>query len=196
MIRTLTCNQAEELLADYIDRTLDAAGIEAIENHFASCGECAELARDAAGVSAFYERVPSVDPPLALMNRIVAEVVTGPSRQVAKPSLLERLLGGAAAARVLAPRFAMGLAMSALSIGMFIQITGVRSPARVWRTAENRVIRAWDRAMKGYENLAAVEELQNQFEQWRDNSLPPDSLPNGAAPGDGPRQGQDGAVQK
>jgi hypothetical protein len=37
---------------------------------------------------------------------------------------------------------------------------------RFWNAAENTMYRSWDRAVKGYENLQLVSEVQSQLEEW------------------------------
>jgi len=152
----MTCNEFEILLADYLDGTLAAGEKAAIEEHRKGCASCAELAIDAAGAMAFIERAATVDPPPAMVNRILFEVTSGASRTVIKPSWIERLLGRRAGF-ILQPRFAMGMAMAVISVAMV---------GRFWGAAESGVARSWDRAVKGYENLQLVYEVQTQLEEW------------------------------
>jgi anti-sigma factor RsiW len=152
----MTCTEFEILLADYLDGTLPAAEKSAVEEHRDACASCAELASDAAGAMAFIERAATVDPPPAMVNRILFEVTSGASRSVIKPSWFERLLGRRAGF-ILQPRFAMGMAMAVISVAMV---------GRFWGAAESGVARSWDRAVKGYENLQLVYEVQTQLEEW------------------------------
>ena len=152
----ITCNEFEILLADYLDGNLAAGEKAGIEEHRDACASCAELALDAAGALSFIERTASVDPPPALMNRILAEVRGGESRNVIQPSSIERLLGRRGAF-VLQPRFAMGLAMAVISLAMV---------GRFWGAAESGVERSWDRTVKRYENLQLVYDVQTQLEEW------------------------------
>jgi len=74
---------------------------------------------------------------------------------------LERALGPWFG-RLLQPRLVMGMAMAVLSLAMV---------GRFWTAADNGVHRAWDRAVKGYENLQLVYEVQTQLQEWgRDNN--------------------------
>jgi hypothetical protein len=91
-----------------------------------------------------------------MVNRILFEVTSGASRTVIKPSWIERLLGRRAGF-ILQPRFAMGMAMAVISIAMV---------GRFWNAAESGVARSWDRAVKGYENLQVVYDVQTQLEEW------------------------------
>jgi len=86
------------------------------------------------------------------VNRILFEVTNGNSRGVIKPSWMERLLGRRAGF-LLQPRFAMGMAMAVLSLAMV---------GRFWSAAESTVERSWDRAVKGYQSLQLVYDVQSQ----------------------------------
>jgi predicted anti-sigma-YlaC factor YlaD len=152
----ITCSEFEVLLADYLDGTLGSEDKVSVETHRDECSSCAELAGDASGAVLFMERAAIVNPPPALVNRILFEVTNGKSRSVIKPSWLERLLGRKAGF-LLQPRFVMGMAMAVLSLAM---------AGRFWNAAENTMYRSWDRAVKGYENLQLVSEVQSQLEEW------------------------------
>jgi anti-sigma factor RsiW len=152
----ITCNEFEILLADYLDGTLASEERGAVEEHRDACASCAELALDASGALAFIERAASVEPPPALVNRILLEVKGGESRNVVKLSWIERLLGQRGRF-ILQPRFAMGMAMAVISLAMV---------GRFWGSAESGVERSWDRTVKRYENLQVVYDVQTQMEEW------------------------------
>jgi hypothetical protein len=166
----ITCTEFEILLADYLDGTLGAEQKATIEAHRSGCASCAELALDAAGAMAFIERAATVDPPPALVNRILFEVTSGASRSVIKPSWIERLLGRRAGF-ILQPRFAMGMAMAVISVAMV---------GRFWGAAENGMLRSWDRAVKGYESLQVVYEVQTQLDEWAKERGPASETQGGA----------------
>jgi anti-sigma factor RsiW len=166
----ITCNEFEILLADYLDGTLPAEERAGIEEHRNACTTCAELALDAAGAVAFIERAASVDPPPALMGRILAEVTSGASRSVVKLSWVERLLGHRGRF-ILQPRFAMGMAMAVISLAMV---------GRFWGAATSGVERSWDRTVKGYENLQLVYDVQTQLEEWAQERQAADETQGGA----------------
>jgi anti-sigma factor RsiW len=152
----ITCNEFEILLADYLDGTLAAQERAAVEEHRDACASCAELALDASGAIAFIERAGSVEPPPALVNRILSEVKRGESHNVVKLSWVERLLGQRGRS-ILQPRLAMGLAMAVISLAMV---------GRFWDAAESGVERSWDRTVKRCENLQLVYDVQTQLEEW------------------------------
>jgi len=164
------CGEFEILLADYLDGTLAAGEKAEVEEHRDACAACAELALDAAGVVAFIERASSVEPPPALLNRILAEVKGGESRNIIQPSWIERLLGRRGGF-ILQPRFAMGLAMAVISLAMV---------GRFWGAAASGVERSWDRTVKRYENLQVVYDVQTQLEEWAQERQAASDTPGGA----------------
>lgn len=170
----MNCSDFEILAADYIDRTLSMADRAAFEEHAAGCAACAEFLRDAAGAVEFLERIPALAPPPELVTRIAYQAPSGRVRDpLDRPGLLSRL-----ALRwlhpLLQPRFAMGMAMTILSFAMLERCTGIQvqhiqaadlNPVRVWDGVEDKVIRAKDRAVKYYENIRLVYEIQSRLKE-------------------------------
>jgi hypothetical protein len=171
----MTCAELEILLCDYLDGTLRAAERTALEDHLAGCSGCAELAKDAAGVTAFLDSVPAVEPPAELLTRILHE--TPSSRQSAeRPRWWRRLFGGWVEG-VLQPRYAMGMAMTVLSFAMLARFAHIEprplrasdlDPVKAWQTIDDRAQRVWDRAVKYYDNLRLVIEIQSRLKEWTD----------------------------
>jgi len=56
---------------------------------------------------------------------------------------------------------------------------------RFWGAAESGVARSWDRAVKGYENLQLVYEVQTQLEEWAQERSSADGTQNGSQNGAG-----------
>jgi hypothetical protein len=166
----LNCADVEILLADYLDQLLldrDAAEVKA---HLASCPGCAEMAADAAAAMALMDRAAVVEPPPELINKILFEVTSGPSRVVVQAPLRQRLFGKWLQP-VVQPRFAMGMAMTMLSVGMLLRLGGVRewsdlNPVNLYAAAEDRVTRLWDRGVKNYQSLKLVYEIETRYQEW------------------------------
>ena len=173
----MTCAELEILLADYVDGTLHSAQKSALEAHSAGCMACGELVRDVTGVAAFIERAGDLEPPPELVTRILFEIPQA-ARIAAKDKvqgIWRRIAGWFQPA--LQPKFAMGMAMTILSFSMLGQLTGVQvrqlkpadlDPVRVWATIDSQAQRTWERAVKYYENLKLVYEVQTRLKEWSD----------------------------
>lgn len=166
----LTCADVEVLLADYLDQLLPDRDATDVKAHLATCQGCAELAADAAAAIGLMERAAAVEPPPELINKILFEVTSGPSRVVVQPPLAQRLFGKWLQP-IVQPRFAMGMAMTMLSVGMLLRLGGVRewadlNPVNLYQTAEDHVTRLWDRGVKNYQSLKLVYEIQSRYQEW------------------------------
>lgn len=185
----MTCAELEILLCDYVDGTLHADARAALDNHLSSCAACKQLAEDVAGLTAFFERVPAPEPPAELMTRImhhaplgrqgVAEHASGDTR----PSWFKRYFGGFFQAW-LQPRYVMGMMMTILSFSMLARFAHIEprqlrpsdlDPVKVWQGIDDHSHRLYDRAMKYYDNLRLVIEIQSRLREWSDQdaSQPP-----------------------
>jgi hypothetical protein len=167
----MNCADIEILICDYVDGTLTAAQEAEVERHFPECPACAELARDSAAAVGFIERAEVVTPPPELVTRILFDA---PWRKH-KPAV-EGVRGRLAAwlRPVLQPKFVMGAAMTILSFSILSQLGPVRQlrasdlePKAVWIGLENRVLDAWDRTVKFYDNLKFVYQIQTTLREWQ-----------------------------
>ncbi len=173
----MTCLDLEILLAEYIDGTLPQEAKSAVESHLSTCSECRELAQDASSAVAFLERTANVEAPPELVTRILFEVSNGPSHSAVRPPLARRLFGkmfGGWLEPVLQPRFAMGMAMTVLFLGMMVHARQLTpsdlDPVKVWSALENRVSLTWERGVKYYENMRLVFEIQSRLKEWSDEA--------------------------
>lgn len=167
----MTCAEFELVLCEYIDGTLTAAERAAMDAHQAGCAACTELASDCAAAVGFMERAANVEPPAALVTKILHQA---PSRQPiavkaksAFGQLMARLFEP-----ILRPRLVMGMAMTILSFAMLGRFAGIEArqlratdlhPVKVWEAAEDRVHRSWNRVVKYYESLRIVYEVQSML---------------------------------
>ncbi len=172
----MNCADLEILLCDYVDGTLRGEQKIAVESHLAECAACAEFARDAAGAVAFMERAAVVEPPAELLTRILFELPS--ARHTQSRSAWTRFK-----ARwidpVLQPRFAMGMAMTVLSFAMLGRLAGIEirqlkpsdlDPVKVWITVEDRAVRSWGRAVKYYESMRLVYDVQTRMSEWNEQA--------------------------
>jgi hypothetical protein len=165
----LECRHIDELLCDYVDQALKPEQKQAFEAHVHSCAACAELVADVTGATNFLERVADVQAPRELITRILYNTPKqAPLLEKLSPkSWLRRFLSP-----LLQPRFAMGMAMTILSFSMLGKfVTPVRQmkasdldPVKVFRSIDESVHRTWDNAVKYYDNLRLVYEIQTAID--------------------------------
>jgi hypothetical protein len=186
----MTCAELEILLCDYVDGTLRGEERAALESHLAECGNCAELAKDVMGAVAFMDRAAVAEPPAELLTRILHDVPSARQLRSEGPSRWRRWFGGFFES-VLQPRYAMGMAMTILSFSMIARFAGIEprqlrpsdlEPAKIWASIDDRAHRTYDRAMKYYDNLRLVIEIQSRLKEWSDQEqAAAPSTPNGKA---------------
>jgi predicted anti-sigma-YlaC factor YlaD len=170
----MTCEKFEVLYCDYLDGALDAAGRKSVESHLDSCAACTALAKDIKGTLAFLEKVPGVEAPPELVTRILFHTPeTGPGKNAGSLRPMGWLTSWMGP--MLQPKLAMGMAMTILSFSLIGRMAGLPqrqltaedlNPVRVWTSVEVKVGRTWDRAVKYYENLRLVYEIQSRLREW------------------------------
>src|SRR5689334_8249311 len=172
----MTCAELEILLCDYVDGTLRGEQKEAAETHVSVCPSCAAAARDARMVLGLIERAAVVEPPPELLTRILFEL---PIAKQAHPSSAWARWKAKWVEPVLQPRFAMGMAMTVLSFAMLGRFAGIEirqlrpsdlSPAKVWSTVEDRALRTWERAVKYYQSMRLVYDVQTRVSEWNEQA--------------------------
>lgn len=171
------CAEFESILADYIDGTLGKAESAALEQHASSCAVCGAFMADVRGAVAFLKRVDEVAAPPALVTRIAYQVPIGRTRHpLERQGWLSRI-HSKLLQPILQPRWAMGMAMTVLSFAMLERCTGVRvqhvqpadlNPVRVWAGVEDKALRVKDRAVKYYENLRFVYEIETRLRDFEE----------------------------
>jgi hypothetical protein len=165
----MTCAEAELLICDYA--TLRSNERFELERHLADCPACAELARDSAAAVAFMESAADVEPPPELITKILFDAPWAKDKQKSKPREWFRAL----LSPILHPKFAMGMAMTILSLSMLARfVAPVRQlrpadlkPTEVWAGIEDRAVRTWARTVKFYENLKIVYQIQTTLKEWQ-----------------------------
>ena len=176
----MTCAELEILLCDYLDGTLRSDDRAALERHLETCAACAELTQDASAAAAFLDSVPEAEPPAELLTRILHQVPAGRQLAAKEPSWW-RKLSGRWIEGVLQPRYAMGMAMTVLSLAMLAKFAPVSmrqltpadlDPVKIWTAVDDRTHRVWDRAVKYYDNLRLVIEIQSRLQEWSDQDQP------------------------
>jgi hypothetical protein len=165
------CEEFEILLADYIDS--GAASAEFL-SHLESCATCALLTEDAQGAVAFMEIAAEVEPPPALVGKILHATNSGWEFKLRAKGIrgwINRLF-----APVLKPRFVMGAMLTMMSITMLSRCAGGPKntltaadldPVRLWSSLDYKTNRLWDQTMKSYESMRLVYEIRTQLNEWK-----------------------------
>jgi hypothetical protein len=167
----MNCAEIEILICDYVDGTLTSAQKAEVERHLDECPACAELARDSAAAVSFMERAADVEPPPELITRILFDAPWSKGKTKSKV----RTWLGTILSPLLQPKYAMGMAMTILSISMLARfVTPVRQlkpedfrPSKVWAGLEDKAARAWARSVKFYDNLKFVYQIQTTLREWQ-----------------------------
>jgi hypothetical protein len=178
----MKCADVEILLCDYLDGTLSAGEREQLDRHLATCAACAELARDAGAAVAFIDRVPAVEPPVELMTGLLFNTLW---RQPSRPIAGFRGWLAGLLRPVLQPRFVMGMALTILSFSMLGRYVlpgrpiqqGDLDPGKIWMALDNRVHRLWDGAVKKYESIRFVYQIQSRLREWQEQQATEDRPP-------------------
>jgi hypothetical protein len=194
----MTCAELEIQLCDYVDGTLLAEEKTALESHLTGCPACKQLAEDVMGVTAFFERVPQAEPPAELLTRILHHAPMGPGAVAerlpndASSSWVKRIFGGLFQSW-LQPRYVMGMAMTILSFSMLARFAHIEprqlrpsdlDPVKVWQGIDDHSHRVYDRAMKYYDNLRLVIEIQSRLKEWSDDPSQSGTPASGAVQGE------------
>ncbi len=168
----MNCADFESILADYLDGTLPDGEVATLEHHAAICSGCSELLREARFGLGLLKRAEAIEPPVELITRIAYLAPAGKSHEPFERQSLVSRLTSKWLRPVLQPRLAMGMAMTILSFAMLKQCTGIEvkqiqpadlSPVRVWGGLEDKALRVRDQAVKYYENLRVVYEVETHL---------------------------------
>jgi len=165
----MNCADAEILICDYA--TLTSSERFELERHLGECPACAELAHDSAAALAFIERVADVEPPPALVNRILFDErwKQHASRNAGLRGWIRRVTQP-----VLQPKFAMSMAITILSLAWLVKYVGPArpvtaadfNPVRVWQSLDDRVYRTYQRSVKFYESIKFVYQVRTRLQEW------------------------------
>ncbi len=165
----MTCTELEILITDYLDGTLAADERLRLQEHLAECESCRSFAQDVRGAVQILGQARVVEPPPDLITRIAYQAPLGRVRDPGEQQgSINRWLSKWLQP-VLQPRLVMSMAMTILSFAMLERCTGVKvqhlqvadmNPVRIWGAAEDKVLRTRDRALKYYENLRWVYEIE------------------------------------
>lgn len=199
----MNCAEVEVLLADYLDDTLSAEQRIALESHTSTCVSCRALLEDASAAVNILRQAEDVTPPPELITRIAYGAPFGRVRLPFERQSLFSRLTSKWLQPILQPRLAMGMAMTILSFAMLERCTGVHvqhlqaadlNPVRIWGGVEDKAFRVKDRAVKYYENLRWVYEIETRLRNLQQQQDAFDQQQKKAAPEKNQRNDNKGAT--
>ena len=175
----MNCAEFESILADYFDGTLPETTRVAFEQHADGCESCREFMTEARAGLEFLEQASPVEPPPELITRIAFLAPVGRTREPFERRGFFGKIHERWVQPLLQPRLAMGMAMTILSFAMLERCTGVHvqhlepadlSPVRVWGEVEDKALRVRDQAVKYYNSLRIVYEIESHLSDLEEQS--------------------------
>ncbi len=173
----MKCIDVESLLADYLDGVLPHAERAQLEVHLATCAGCAQFLAEVSAGFELTKRADEIQPPADLITRIAYQAPIGRSRRPSERQGWINRLRSRWLQPMLQPRLAMGMAMTILSFAMMERCTGVRvqrieaadlNPIRIIGSLEDRAVRTKDRAVKYYENIRFVYDIEVRLREMEE----------------------------
>ncbi len=179
----LRCDEWENLLADALDGTLNAADAAAFTRHHRECALCAQMLKETEQGRAWMEYL-AVEPevPADLLKKILARTSGGPQTGVAAPALSlparpawHRVMLPAVR-QVLEPRLMMTAAMAFFSIALTLNLTGIKvtelraadfQPSRLRANLTRQFYSTNEQVTKYYKNLRLVYEMESRVRELR-----------------------------
>jgi hypothetical protein len=180
--RVLRCDEWENLLADALDGTLNAADAAAFTRHHRECALCAQMLKETEQGRSWMKYL-AVEPevPADLLKKILART-SGPQPGVAAPALSlpprpawHRVMLPAVR-QVLEPRLMMTAAMAFFSIALTLNLTGIKvtdlraadfQPSRLRANLTRQYYSTNEQVTKYYKNLRLVYEMESRVRELR-----------------------------
>jgi hypothetical protein len=181
--RGLRCDEWENLIADALDGTLNAADAAAFTRHQNECALCAQMFKETQQGKTWMEYL-AVEPevPAELLKKILARTSEAQQTGVAVPALSlpprpawHRVMLPAVR-QVLVPRMMMTAAMAFFSIALTLNLTGIKvtqlraadfQPSRLRATLTRQYYSTNEQVTKYYENLRLVYEMESRVRELR-----------------------------
>ena len=182
----IDCTQFETLLCEALDGTLSGPVLAGFKAHAAACADCGPLLAAAQAGMVWMRSLPEVEPPRNLVRNILIATsgaeAKAPVREVVAVSGWQQRLRGwvrpvAPVFSLLAqPRFALSLGMAFFSLTLLLNAAGLHlSSLRVSdlrpSAIQQNLSRTYDettaRAVKYYENLRWVYEIQSRVREFQ-----------------------------
>lgn len=182
----MTCQQVEELLAEFVEGTLGRTVRPGVEKHLEGCAACRAEVADMTLAFQFSRAAEAPALPDGLIHRILEQTTGEPEVKPAVPWRQRFLEWTGPFFRpflepMLEPRIVMGTAMALISFSLVLNVAGVDvrrmeladlNPAHVYWNANSKVHLAGAKMYKYYSDLRVVYEIQTQLQAMRDEAAP------------------------
>jgi hypothetical protein len=190
----MQCAEVEALLAEALDETLTGETLAAFEAHRQSCASCQTMVGEAKSGLLWLKGLEEAEPPRNLVHNILAQTIGALPSELAVPapraeSWYQKLKARLAPvfAPVATPRFAMSFGMAFFSITMLLGIAGFHfTDIRHWDLSSKGIRRTYydaqARAMRYYENMRLVYEIESRVRELRRAGTPDNSQDNEQPP--------------
>lgn len=186
----MQCGEAEGLLAEALDGTLNASVLAAFEAHQQSCAACRAMVEEASAGMHWLEALDEAEPPRNLVHNILAQTIGALPSEHAAPvargeGWLDKLKGRLTPifSPVATPRFAMSFGMAFFSITLLLGIAGFhladlkhldlssKGITKTYYATQARVVRY-------YENIRLVYEIESRVNDLRRVATPQNNQNN------------------
>jgi anti-sigma factor RsiW len=181
---TWTCEQTEARLSDYLDRSLSAAEMAALDSHVPRCERCAPLLASVSSLVTGLHAMEQVAEPPRLVYSILDKTL-GPRES--EGGWLAWVRG------IASVRFAYGALSMVATLIIFATASGLNwrhpkladlQPANIYRNADRKAHLVYASTTKFVNDLRVVNEIQSRLRQ--DNEMP--VLQENTAPESSPRK--------
>jgi len=189
----MQCAEFDALLNQALDATLTGPKLESFQAHARICAVCGPLFAETDGGRRWLKSLAEVEPPANLVHNILLATTGYESERVAvrakgKASWADAITGWLRSvfAPVLSmgrqPRFAMSFGMAFFSLSISLSLAGVKvSDMRHMDMRPSAIKRTYyettGRAVKYYENIRFVYEIESRVREFKRVTAPPEPSP-------------------
>lgn len=190
---SMQCAEFDALLNEALDATLSGPKLESFHSHARVCAVCGPLFAEADAGLRWLKSLAEVEPPANLMHNILLATTGYESERLAHRAKTEASWADAVTswlrpvfAPVLSmsrqPRFAMSFGMAFFSLSISLSLAGVKvsdvrrvdlRPSAIRRTYYETT----GRAVKYYENIRFVYEIESRVREFKRVTAPAQSAP-------------------
>ena len=133
----MDCPRSQELLSDHVEGTLHAILRAELDAHLATCGECQSLREAVVDVVEALHAFPVLEPPVGLIERVVAATRSlPPARPAPRPVIVRPAIVMPAWMQAAAAGFALVL------LGVMLMVVGPEASGRAATQLVDRTVNA------------------------------------------------------